>query len=158
MRTMNYNGDVRFLKPIVDTWFEESNGDVFGLDVNADIVLGTMQDLANQPSSTLMLLLDDDIVVGFMGVLLYHSPVSPTLMANENFWYVLPKHRGAASLRLMKAAKKWAKDAGATHVTMSASKLASVTCFLTSASLPAKTEGVSRRFSGRTPNSTAIAS
>ena len=77
------------------------------------------------PSATLMLLLNEDIVVGFMGIFLHNSPVSVGLSANENYWYVLPKHRGASSLRLLKAAKKWAKDAGALHITMSASKLAS---------------------------------
>ena len=125
MKTMNYNGDVQFMRPIIGAWVEESNGDDFKIEINADVALKTLQDMANAPSSTVILLMTDDLVVGFMGCYLYQSPVSYTMIANESLWFVLPKYRGASSLRLLKAAKTWAKNAGATHMTASASKLAS---------------------------------
>ena len=126
MRTMHYDGNVMFLTPILETWKEESNGDKFGIEISVPAVLRTLQGLIDSPFSTLVLLIsDENIVVGFFGVFVHKSTVSDDIIANEQLWYVMPKSRGIGVLRLLKAAKAWAKEAGAKFFTASASHLAS---------------------------------
>lgn len=55
-----------------------------------------------------------DLPVGFILVSVLHSMYSADKYGNQDWWYVLPQHRGGlATLSLLLAFEKWAKDKGA---------------------------------------------
>lgn len=127
MQVINYTGKTEFLSSIALQWETEANPEKFGIKCSLDKFLASLQELASNPQSALLLLCDDSgNVHGFMGCVLFDSPLDGQLIANEHFWFVTPKHRnGTAAMRLIKAAKAWAKANGASHLIMNASMLAS---------------------------------
>ena len=116
--------DVDLLRPLMELWKQETNGD---LQVTTDVnytalnVASMMQD----PSARIFGLVRDDRLIGFLGCRLFRSPTGPELMAQEHYFYVAPEHRGKGTFKLLVAARDWAKARGASGLLLSASYLAS---------------------------------
>lgn len=115
--------DLRYL---AEQWKKETNGDL-GIIVNVDEHLRDLQRYIENPFiATVLLLVKEDKVVGYMGLAIFKSPLSNQVIANEHYWYVLPEFRKAKlTLKMFDEAKKWAKDKGCSHLLMNASNLAS---------------------------------
>ena len=125
MEVINYKGNVDFLEPIAYAWLDEAHTKDFGLNAIWDKFKVSLQELADGPESVLLLLADDGKAVGFLGGVLFESPLDSQQIANEHFWYVIPKYRGRPVFKLMKAFRRWAREKGASHLMMNASMLAS---------------------------------
>jgi len=61
----------------------------------------------------------DDQLTGMFGVFVYEHPMTGERTATEMFFWVQPEHRGHG-LRLLRVARAWAKEAGATALQMGA--------------------------------------
>jgi GNAT superfamily N-acetyltransferase len=120
-----FQGDVEDLRLIAEAWKAESNGNGFGLMMDADYYLADLKNLVEGEESDLLVLYDDNGIIGYMGITTFQSPLGRQKLANEHYWFVLPDKRGFGSLRLLNFAKQWAKDNGCSHLIMNASNVAS---------------------------------
>jgi len=127
MEVISYTGEVEFMRPLVEAWAGEAKLAEFGMKVDIDMFLHTLLEMAQGPQSALMLLSSDQgLLLGFMGCVLFDSPLDGSLSASERYWYITPRHRkGRGFIMLRNKGKEWAKDAGAVRWLMTASKLAS---------------------------------
>ena len=125
MEALQYNGPVEFMRPIAEAWKAETQGDDLGIEIVTDRFMETLHELANSPDSCLILLGNEGRAVGFMGGVLFDSPVEYKTAVQDRYWFVLPKHRGEGPMKLKAALTEWATERGASYLMMSASKLAS---------------------------------
>lgn len=99
-----------------------------GLRFLAEIYPGKLVPNPDRMARTVRWLLEDDTralfvsdhdgeVTGMLGLFVYEHPMSGEQTASEMFWYVEPGHRGHG-LRLLKAARDWAKASGAITIQM----------------------------------------
>lgn len=120
--------DIERLKPIALEWKETCNGKDFGIDLKPETFLSHLTDMINDTDSELFLLVKlhkREKIVGFMGAVIFQSPLGNQNIANEHFWFISGKHRGRGTLLLYRAIKEWAKEKGCMHLIMNASCLAS---------------------------------
>jgi len=106
-------------------WHNTCNAKDFGIDLNPETYFKDFSDLIDREDSDLLLLMKRDEVVGYMGLTYFQSPLGNQRIANEHFWYVSGKHRGRGTLKLIRAARQWAKEKGCSHLIMNCSNLAS---------------------------------
>lgn len=122
-----YRGDVGVLRPVAEVWaasvIEEAKK--FGLTIDVDAHMSDLMGLMIDPQAIVLVLVVDETVAGYMGLRVFQSPLGPEWIAEEHYWFVDPAKRGRNSLRLLDAAKEWARAAGCTHLKMNASHLAS---------------------------------
>jgi len=118
--------DPRALEPIVDKWLEEVNNDKFGLKIEKGKAIDDLRQLVLGDDADLFLLVVQERVVGFSGVIIYENRLTDHKIANEHYWYVLPSYRkGKNPIKLLRAVEKWAKEHECSHMIMNASNLAS---------------------------------
>jgi GNAT superfamily N-acetyltransferase len=117
--------DLETVRKIAIEWQKEANGNDFGITMDMPYHLADLQALISNGDTDLLVLCSDNKIIGYMGIMLYRSPLGEQLVANERYYYVLPEHRGFGSLRLIKAAMEWAKVKGCTHIQFSVNKMAS---------------------------------
>lgn len=89
---------------------------------NRDYWRAWLHEIVKQPDLyTVILGVEENKIVGILVGQLYfsHPLVQFSKIATELFWYVDPDHRGKNSFGLMDEYEAWAKDVGATHITMS---------------------------------------
>jgi GNAT superfamily N-acetyltransferase len=60
----------------------------------------------------LCLVLDHDGPAGVLAAHAYLHPLAPVLAADELMWWVAPKHRGLAAMRMLSAYEDWARSRG----------------------------------------------
>ncbi len=125
VRTAINQEDIEDLKPIVLQWKAECNGDGMGISLVPDRHYAGLASLIERENAALFLLLVEGVVVGYMGIEYFKSPLGDQRIANEHYWYVLEKFRGRGSLKLVDCARWWAKRQGCSHLIMNASTLAS---------------------------------
>jgi GNAT superfamily N-acetyltransferase len=125
MKAIIYNGDIEDLRPIVQSWYEITRDNPFGIEVSIDNHLADLRVLVESDNTDLLVLLEQGRPVGYLGTQIFDSPLGRQVIANEHYWYVLPDKRGIGSLRLLKLATQWADQKGCSHIIMSASNLAS---------------------------------
>jgi len=128
MEVIEFTGSAVEFYEIAVSWKKEANGDTFGIQIDVPSFLVEIQRMVNSPMAGVLAMTDEDRIIGFMGLQIFRSPLGEQMMANEHFWYVLPDDRGLGSMRLMKAAKQWAKDHGCSHLLLNASALAGDKC------------------------------
>lgn len=75
--------------------------------------------LTDKNKGIIVLLMKDDLPVGFIGGLLTKMFFSKDMMASEIFWWVDPQYRTRKSLMLKEAFEFWAKRVGARYIAMS---------------------------------------
>jgi len=125
MKTEIFKGDIKLLVPIAIEWQKKASGNDFGITMDMPYHLADLQALISNDDTDLLALYSGDKIIGYMGIMLYRSPLGEQLLANERYYYVLPEYRGFGSLRLIKAAMDWAKTKGCTHIQFSVNKMAS---------------------------------
>ena len=123
-RCFAYKGSTEQLKPIADLWANEAESS-FGLELVADAHVKDLQTLVDSDMADLLVLDQDGEITGYLGIQIFKNPLGEQLIANEHYWFVIPECRGLSAMRLIKAAKVWAKEKGCSHLIMNASKLAS---------------------------------
>ena len=84
-----------------------------------------LQTFCDSPNIDVLVSKQAEEITGMMVLVIQPNVLGPGLFAAEQYFYVLPKYRGMAGIRLMDAADEWAKDRGCSHLAMSASKAAS---------------------------------
>ena len=67
-------------------------------------------------TATILVVRDEDRLLGMLGLTLFTHPLSGLLTVAELFWYVRPEARGSLGLRLLKAGERWARDRGAVRL------------------------------------------
>ncbi len=72
--------------------------------------------LQNQKSGQWVLVTPDDVVFGFLGLVMFERPLSGEVVADEYWWYVDPKVRGRHGIRLVDVGEQWAKERGAVAI------------------------------------------
>lgn len=117
--------DIESLKSVALEWKEECKGEDFGMELIPETFFSHLADMIIDVDKELFLLLRDNIVIGFMGAIIFQSPLGNQNIASEHFWYISGKHRGRGTLLLFRAVKEWAKERGCSHLIMNASCLAS---------------------------------
>lgn len=126
MNVKVFDGSVEELRSIAEAWKAEAEVNDMGiLVVDIDKYLASLHLLAYGSSSNLLVLYDNEVPVGLLGLNYFENPLGPQKMANEHYFYVIPKKRGVSSMRLIKEAKSLAKIMGCSHFIMNASNLAS---------------------------------
>ena len=127
MKVVICKDNIEQLRPLAEKWLAECNASAFGLKAEVNKHLDNMWNFTvGMPDCDLLLLINDkEQVVGYMGLIIFISPLSDQKIANEHCYYVRPESRGAGGLRLLIEARKWAKSNGCSHLIMNASNLAS---------------------------------
>lgn len=125
MKVCIFKGDTGSLETVYSRWKTEANWDGYGIDVDVETYRRDLQKLVDNKDAELLVLVNGEDVLGYIGITTFTSPFSNQKIASEHYWYVLPEHRGIGSIRLLKAAFIWAKENGCSHVLMNASMLAS---------------------------------
>jgi len=124
VRIKIWNSDVNDLVEIAEKWADDVADNEFNIEVKAQNHLQDLRKLILSNGSDLLVLTKDDKPVGYIGLKTFCNPLGQRLIANEHYWYVLPEFRGIASVKLIKAADKWAKWQGCSHIILNASNLA----------------------------------
>ena len=117
--------DIERLKPVAFQWKESCNGEDFGIELVPEKHFSDLAGLIERDDADLFLLVNEDEVVGYMGVTAFSSPLGNQKVGQEHYWFVSGENRGRGSMLLIRAAKDWAKEKGCTHFIMTASNLAS---------------------------------
>ena len=126
MNVIIYKDDIEALRPIVRSWKETASKNDFGIKVvDENKYLLDLCRMTMNPKADLLVLFDDIMPVGYLGLEYFESPMSNQVIANEHYFYVVPEARTLASMRLMKTAMQLAKLRGCSHLIMNASNLAS---------------------------------
>lgn len=125
VKATNSIDDIEALKEVVLEWKETCNADGFMIELELETYYSHLVDMINDVDSELFLLIKKSEVVGFMGAVIFQSPLGNQNICQEHFWYCSGKHRGRGTLLLFRAIKKWAKEKGCSHLIMTASCLAS---------------------------------
>lgn len=120
-----FTGDIETLRPVVESWQQIVLDNGFGIIADdVDKFLIELGNLATGEESDLLVLYDD-VPIGYLGLEYFISPLGDQKMANEHYFFVMPEKRGLSSIGLMRKAKVLAKERGCTHLIMNASNLAS---------------------------------
>lgn len=117
--------DPQSIVPLLSRWQQETNGDGLGIELDMTHILSDIVRMMGAPNATILGLVRDDLVVGFMGIDAYPSPTGPQAIANEHYLYVASEYRGLGAARLIKAARQWAQHHGCEKLLLNASRLAS---------------------------------
>ncbi|MBE3139368.1 MAG: GNAT family N-acetyltransferase [Thermoplasmata archaeon] len=120
-----FNDDIEKLRPISESWLNDSLDNPFGLKMDIENHLQDLKSMASNNMSTVLALYDGEKPVGYMALRIFDSPTTGSKIANEHFWYVLPDNRKIGSIKMIKIAKMWAKLNGCSHIIFTASNAAS---------------------------------
>jgi len=104
--------------------FREHCNNGFDICTDPELLVKDLTGLIDNDSAALFVLRNDIQVVGIMGMTVFKNPFGWEKIGNEHYWFVLPEYRGH-SMKLFRAAKKWAKHMGCTFFMCNASNLAS---------------------------------
>lgn len=117
--------DVDRLLPLAEKWAAECHAPQFGLPISVEPALEDLRRWLAQFSGTLLLAWsDDDVLLGFFGVFIVEFPLAKRAIGIEKYWYALP-NGDRVGPALFRAAQEWVKEQGASHLIVSASRLAS---------------------------------
>ncbi len=125
VKIFSVTDDVKGLVSVIREWFAESQKTEFGLNVDIYAAILNVGQLIFSPNSDILVLIDDnETIVGFFGISVSQSKFSNQKIAEERYYYVVQTSRGHSSLRLLKVAEEWAKNNGCSHFIVYASQLA----------------------------------
>ena len=125
IKTANSVEQIESIRPLAAEWREFCSCDQFGLETDMDFFLAGLMDLVDGDNSDLLMLMDDNKIVGIMGITKFQSPFGKEQVANEHYMFVMQGHSITGGRRLIDAAHKWAKAHGCSHLIMNASNAAS---------------------------------
>lgn len=121
---IEYWTDIEMLRPLVQQWYQEQNGDMFGVEMSVDAFIADVRAWL-KIGGTIIVALQDSKPVGFIVVTAAPSCFGAQLWAVEKGWYVCPSSRSVAGLLLYRRARQWSRDNGCSHFITFASNLAS---------------------------------
>ena len=126
-KTVTCNTDPIALEPLIDNWLLEVNNGKFGLNIDKQKAINDLRGMVLSSDAELFLLVVEDDVVGFCGVLLYENRLTDHNIANEHYLYVDPKYRRGVKNpnKLIRAIENWASEHNCSHIITNASYLAS---------------------------------
>ena len=120
---LDKSDSVEVLREVAKEWAASAHGIDFGVTIDVNIGLATMQRLVNNDNSDVLVLVSNGEIKGFMGLIYHNNHIGPGKIANECCFYVETSSRGGG-LKLIHAAEKIAKMNGCDFVTLNASKIA----------------------------------
>lgn len=120
---IEYVTNIEVFRPLGELWMEQHAGERFGLDITVQDVMDDAKLVLEAGGVCIGANLNGEWV-GFMLVFVCESFMGKQDFAVEKYWYAKPNAKMAGPL-MLKAARLWAKNAGASHLIMSASNLAS---------------------------------
>lgn len=116
--------NIELLRSLGNEWETLAHGVDYGLPLDVDIWLTTMQTLKQRPDGDVLVLIDaGGNVRGSLGMTYRPNHVGPGLIANECCFFVSPSARGGG-LKLIHAAEKLARAKGCGFATFNASRIA----------------------------------
>jgi GNAT superfamily N-acetyltransferase len=117
--------DINALSNVFEAWQLEGKEKAEHFGFNLDVLCHSVYllKMVQLDMAAVFILRDNDKPCGYMGCLIYESPIGRDNMASEHFWYVLPEYRGSARL-LLDAAMAWARENDCQHFHVTASRLA----------------------------------
>ncbi len=111
------------LTELFDEWLKECRANSF--DLEASVVEACKDIKTLNDNRAVFVMIEEGKIIGLLGVDINKSPIGPEMIANEHFFYVIPKYRGQG-LQMIRTAEKWLKDkTQCTHFILNASYLAS---------------------------------
>lgn len=116
---------IESIRPLATDWKGMCSCSEFGLEVNISTFLAGLMDLIDDDDSDLLLLMDNEIIIGIMGLTKFKSPFGKEEVANEHYLFVRKGSGVTGSKRLIDAAMDWAKEKGCSHLILNASNAAS---------------------------------
>jgi hypothetical protein len=117
--------DIERIKKVGLEWKETCKAGCFKLAVSEHKFFSGLEDMIYDDDADVFMLIDNDKVVGFMGMEWFSSPLGDQRIANEHYWYILKECRGSGAMLMVSAARTWAKEKRCSHLVMNASTLAS---------------------------------
>ncbi len=116
--------NIEMLRSLGNEWKTLAHGADYGLPLDVNIWLATMQNLAQRPDGDVLVLVNSDGGVwGSLGMTYRPNHVGPGLIANECCFFVSPSARGGG-LKLLRAAEALARAKGCGFATFNASSIA----------------------------------
>lgn len=116
---------IESIRPLAVEWKDFCSCDQFGLKVDVNAFLAGLMDLVDGSNSDLLLLVDNNDIIGIMGITKFQSPFGKEQVANEHYMFIKQGCSVTGGKRLIDAAQKWAKSKGCSHIIMNASNAAS---------------------------------
>jgi GNAT superfamily N-acetyltransferase len=114
--------DIRITEGIAREWLAAAGVYDKGVKLDYDVIMSDMALWMESDDADMIGLFDGDDLVGVLAIFSVPSYLGRQVFAAEKYWYVTPSCRTGSKL-LLDAAKKWAKDHGASHLISSASCL-----------------------------------
>lgn len=110
--------DMLLIAPLSVRYAEEA--DTKSNPVQQDYALQSAAQTIMMEDGCLLLVFDDNKLVGFLWGFCCPLPWNPAKMAMDTILYVEPEYRGSrAAYKLVQGWEAWAKEKGATHVQLS---------------------------------------
>lgn len=121
---IEYVKNPELLRPLGELWMQEHNGDALKWSIDVNDVIDDANATLQHGNGAVIAAKEGDEYVGFLFLFVAANFLGEGNVAIEKYWYAKPNSYMAAP-RMLKAAKKWAKERGCGKLIMSASKLAS---------------------------------
>ena len=114
---------ILYLKPVDAKQVIELGKEFYGLtglrgEFHGDTFVTFWNAFMAHGQSAMWVFRSESVIVGAIGVNLTMSLFDGKVIADEAFWFVDPKHRGTAGVRLFFEMAKWAKEHGARRILM----------------------------------------
>lgn len=116
--------DAEKIRPLLDEWYKEQEGTVFGMDMNIDVYIKDMNTWVGNLGGTILVAIENSALMGFMALIIVPSEFGNQTWAIEKGWYVRPRSKSSA-IKLYRKAEIWCKEKGCSHLIMTASRGAS---------------------------------
>ncbi|KKL69351.1 hypothetical protein LCGC14_2115800, partial [marine sediment metagenome] len=116
--------DAERIRPLLDEWYEEQEGAVFGMDMNVDAYIKDMNRWLGNLGGIILIAFEESVLVGFMTLIIVPSEFGNQTWCIEKGWYVRPRSK-SSGIRLYRKAENWCREKGCSHLIMTASRGAS---------------------------------
>lgn len=120
---LEHSDNIEILRSIGEEWASLTKDNTFGFPIDLEIGLQTMKGLKDSPNGDVLVLAENDIIVGFMGLTYANNHVGHGKIMNECCFFVSERVR-SGGVKLIKAALELGRSKGCNFSTINASKIA----------------------------------
>jgi hypothetical protein len=110
------------LNGLLDEWYTDQNGEFMGLDMNIETFCECIKAWLKSFDGVILVAINKE-PVGFLVLVKLPSEFGEQVWGVEKGWYALPNT--GAGLKLYRAAERWCRENGCSHLIMTASNAAS---------------------------------